>query len=376
VGSVGSVTRLSVATDFPPLPTLCTGDDEEHKFLLGGISTLAKPQQPAPHTFSAIDDALNGLPTFNNDFSDLDSDDEFVNGLVNFPPTEDIPYIGDKRQRLTPFSSEEDDFLSEGSFEEFEDEEAFAIAGLPSPPESGASRRGSEDTTANMKLKVRKSKSPKKSASFSDSDTSDMTSFIKKAQANVTSRGNGAQTETSSHQQPHHSQSQAGSSDNAIASGSDAPMPTPQTVNRRGRKQSLTEDPSKTFVCTLCNRRFRRQEHLKRHYRSLHTQDKPFECTECGKKFSRSDNLAQHQRTHGATAIVMGVLENGQLAPQPYDENESTALSHILADAAARAAEDTTSSSEGGHSMRDSNSPTPSLDSKKSNKKRKRDESE
>lgn len=84
----------------------------------------------------------------------------------------------------------------------------------------------------------------------------------------------------------------------------------PAPANRRGRKQSLTEDPSKTFVCELCNRRFRRQEHLKRHYRSLHTQEKPFECNECGKKFSRSDNLAQHARTHGSGAIVMDLIED------------------------------------------------------------------
>ena len=88
--------------------------------------------------------------------------------------------------------------------------------------------------------------------------------------------------------------------------------PTP--ANRRGRKQSLTEDPSKTFVCELCNRRFRRQEHLKRHYRSLHTQEKPFECHECGKKFSRSDNLSQHARTHGSGAIVMGVFDDNDAA--------------------------------------------------------------
>jgi hypothetical protein len=67
-------------------------------------------------------------------------------------------------------------------------------------------------------------------------------------------------------------------------------------------------------VCELCNRRFRRQEHLKRHYRSLHTQEKPFECNECGKKFSRSDNLAQHARTHGSGAIVMNLIDDADVA--------------------------------------------------------------
>jgi len=72
----------------------------------------------------------------------------------------------------------------------------------------------------------------------------------------------------------------------------------------------------------------------------------------------------------------MGVLEDGRLAPQPYDENESNTLSHILAEAAARAAEETTSSSDGGNSAHDPQSPSPSLDDKRSPKKRKRDESE
>jgi len=94
------------------------------------------------------------------------------------------------------------------------------------------------------------------------------------------------------------------------AAGNAGSASVPTQTNRRGRKQSLTEDPSKAFVCEICQRRFRRQEHLKRHYRSLHTQDKPFECTECGKKFSRSDNLAQHSRTHGSGAIVMDLIDN------------------------------------------------------------------
>jgi 5-methylcytosine-specific restriction endonuclease McrA len=111
-----------------------------------------------------------------------------------------------------------------------------------------------------------------------------------------------------------HESGQGSNADNAVNSSSDENGSTPVApTSRRGRKQSLTEDPSKTFVCTLCSRRFRRQEHLKRHYRSLHTHDKPFECTDCGKKFSRSDNLSQHQRTHGTGAVVMGVLETSEI---------------------------------------------------------------
>lgn len=69
--------------------------------------------------------------------------------------------------------------------------------------------------------------------------------------------------------------------------------------SRRGRRATASdEDVSKAFVCDECNRRFRRQEHLKRHYRSLHTREKPFECDKCAKRFSRSDNLTQHARTH------------------------------------------------------------------------------
>lgn len=102
----------------------------------------------------------------------------------------------------------------------------------------------------------------------------------------------------------------------------------PAPANRRGRKQSLTEDPTKTFVCELCTRRFRRQEHLKRHYRSLHTHDKPFECNDCGKKFSRSDNLAQHARTHGAGAIVMNLIDGSESGYDMMAQQQSHVQEH------------------------------------------------
>ena len=66
----------------------------------------------------------------------------------------------------------------------------------------------------------------------------------------------------------------------------------------RGRKPSPILDASKPFGCEYCDRRFKRQEHLKRHIRSLHICEKPYGCDICGKKFSRSDNLNQHLKTH------------------------------------------------------------------------------
>lgn len=73
-------------------------------------------------------------------------------------------------------------------------------------------------------------------------------------------------------------------------------MGVPQKT--RGRKPSLVPDLSKQFGCEFCDRRFKRQEHLKRHVRSLHMGEKPFECHICNKSFSRSDNLNQHIKTH------------------------------------------------------------------------------
>ncbi|GAA5970205.1 hypothetical protein JCM8115_000774 [Rhodotorula mucilaginosa] len=46
-----------------------------------------------------------------------------------------------------------------------------------------------------------------------------------------------------------------------------------------------------------CTAAFKRSEHLRRHYKSVHRGEKPFPCTVagCGKMFSRKDNLQQHQ---------------------------------------------------------------------------------
>lgn len=56
------------------------------------------------------------------------------------------------------------------------------------------------------------------------------------------------------------------------------------------------------FKClySLCGKRFKRQEHLKRHM-NVHTGSRPHKCKfpGCRKSFSRKDNMQQHLKMHG-----------------------------------------------------------------------------
>jgi C2H2 transcription facotor len=361
-------TLTKTAAEFPALPTLCAGDDEEHRYMLGGETFTNSTAETHAKQFNFSVPTHHILPTFDQ-FSDLDSEEDFVNGLVNFPSTDNVQFFGNKRQRTDSTAdlvSLDNDFISEDDFEdfeEFEDSEQFAVACLPSPPASGSERE------------VKKEKRAKKSKAHCDEDSSEFDNLVRSRKYTVPmNAASGAPPQETSNegQQNTTAPSQSGSSEtNTNKMGGSETGATPQqpTVTRRGRKQSLTEDPSKTFVCELCNRRFRRQEHLKRHYRSLHTGDKPFECHECGKKFSRSDNLSQHARTHGSGAIVMGVLEDGEVHDGHLDPTSDGEQIHTLGSAlyhvaAAASGSDTESSSEGRSSDNDS----------QSRKKRKRSE--
>ncbi|KAF2156881.1 hypothetical protein K461DRAFT_289253 [Myriangium duriaei CBS 260.36] len=253
-----NLTVSSFASEISSLPTLCPGDDQEH--LKGNVS-------PAKlHNISVNDFAMSGLPTFEPLF-DLQSEDAFAIDASH------------KRQRTNSGASQEVAFFGDSSFSE----DDFSTGAILSP---------ASDFSA-----------------FSDPVSFEMTrrTPVKSNMVDL-SHYNTPATTQQKQSSPH------GSMHSVMSSPSQSsPVNGHQsTGTRRGRKQSLTDDPSKTFVCTLCSRRFRRQEHLKRHYRSLHTHEKPFECTDCGKKFSRSDNLSQHQRTHGAGTVVMGLLPSEQ----------------------------------------------------------------
>ena len=294
------------AHDLPPLPNLSC-EEEEPRAVVGSASvTLPVNENPSPSFSSSTQDPLSSLPTFDS-FSDLDSDDE-LNRLVEFHPAANAVYMGGKRQRMHSYLVEDDGFLSEHSLEDSDDSETFIPNGLPSfewTQTAQPQAESEEEPIEEPKIKKRSNRKSRKTTADEEAEA--------KALAACESSGDCC------------------SDDGSVEDSESAPI----SVNRRGRKQSLTEDPSKTFVCTLCSRRFRRQEHLKRHYRSLHTQDKPFECNECGKKFSRSDNLAQHARTHGGGSIVMGVLDASDAGSVSFDDqHDAGALGQVMYEAA------------------------------------------
>ncbi|PYI04968.1 C2H2 type zinc finger domain protein [Aspergillus sclerotiicarbonarius CBS 121057] len=70
--------------------------------------------------------------------------------------------------------------------------------------------------------------------------------------------------------------------------------------------------------CTICDRRFKKTEHFKRHERS-HTKEKPYECSICHKRFSRSDVLSRHAKGHNQPATNAA---SGPVAclPKPTDQ--------------------------------------------------------
>ncbi|TID27509.1 hypothetical protein E6O75_ATG00276 [Venturia nashicola] len=336
------------SSSYNSLPTLCPGDEEAQSLMLRGELFSPKAQDhkaTAQHCFN-----VSGLPAFEPLF-ELDEEEAHS----HFHPAENVHYLGNKRQRTDLAAFDQESLLSEDSFGDFEEE--LSAPGLLSPYDTDVSFSSQDD----MKPKSKR-RSTKRARGQEDAE-SEVQSSTKDSKSRSASDAE------------HSEQDQQDVNENAVASSDDAQIPPPpQPISRRGRKQSLTVDPTKTFACNLCSRRFRRQEHLKRHFRSLHTGDKPFECTDCGKKFSRSDNLSQHQRTHGTGSIVMGVLDGSRMRlpmqHQQYVTQEASQMGAILYDAALAASANITSSSSSCSSMSDRDS----MSDRKSNKKRKRND--
>ncbi|KAK4230760.1 hypothetical protein QBC38DRAFT_356379 [Podospora fimiseda] len=296
VGTVNS----TLAPEYAALPAFCPGEEEDQKFVLRGEAFAKTSSLPHTATFEfGFNNGLhNNLPsTFASieDLSDLDSDDDFVNGLVNLGENTALSVISRSRSSSDAESLGHSSYRCDDDFEEFEDSDILNLAAAVA---ADSCHEGDGHGHGHQHKRQKRSKASCSSLPIMSAAADSATS----QEAQTPSNQGSAAPETTTNSSDANSTVGDGATPNSSS--------TPAPVNRRGRKQSLTEDPSKTFVCEICSRRFRRQEHLKRHTRSLHTQDKPFECTECGKKFSRSDNLAQHARTHGSGAIALDLLDN------------------------------------------------------------------
>lgn len=279
--TVSATSNPTLAPEF----TVSSLGEEDLKCLGQGFINTSVLSRP---TFDFSPYVAHGLPSL-EELSDFESEDDLSNLIGLGEVSRPRACTGSSVVSLGHGS-----FIGEEDFSLEEHDSFIFAASLPSPP---SSVEAIED--------AHKDKRQKKNNNVGEKDTSSMQSTMHTA---AVDNQTATSQEAADHASPVPSDSNASSEDPETPATS-APVPT----NRRGRKQSLTEDPSKTFVCDLCNRRFRRQEHLKRHYRSLHTQEKPFECGECGKKFSRSDNLAQHARTHpSGGAFVMNVVDNAE----------------------------------------------------------------
>ena len=356
--------------EIPTLPTFLSLNEEDDSLLLGVQPILAKPQQLASAFDTLAETTLHGLPTFKN-FADLDTESDFVTDLTR-PSSDDTVYLGSKRQRLDLISFAEEDFLDEDRLEELEDNDrATTQETQPSVMETESTSMPPAEASAEKPKK--KSPSPRRTTKKSREGS---TASETKSSEPAKPLPDTDHAEDTPETEPTVEAAQETPSTPIASQHTDPSLSvdSQQPVARRGRKQSLTDDPTKTFVCHLCTRRFRRQEHLKRHYRSLHTGEKPFECTDCGKKFSRSDNLAQHARTHGSGAIIMGILGDGEI-PTGEDafNGDNGGFGAVLFEAAQQAAANVSSSSSSSDSVHEP-SPVPSTESSKSGKKRKREE--
>lgn len=267
-----------------------------------------------PRIFNSKDVTYLSMPQpiFHNldQSTELDVGDNIFCGFPNYSIPDASFYLTTKRQRTdSGISMTNGPIINPCEFHELDESGSysqFAVACPLSPP-SSIPERDRKNAKRSKKLKKMASELPLQK----DNNESDI-QFKPESYSSESKNDdkNTKSTDTSS----------SGVSEKSKLSD----LSKTQQVTRRGRKQSETEDLTKTFVCESCNRRFKRQEHLKRHYRSVHTQEKPFKCHECGKDFSRSDNLSQHARTHGNGSIVVGLLEEAEMS-----SNVSANCEHI-----------------------------------------------
>ncbi|KAK4058368.1 hypothetical protein OIO90_000526 [Microbotryomycetes sp. JL221] len=137
--------------------------------------------------------------------------------------------------------------------------------------------------------------------------------------------------------------------DQAVRYAKPGTIPGPGEIAYAG----LTKDgrAKKMFECKApeCGKIFKRSEHLKRHIRGVHLDDKhitgqtAFQCQwpDCGRLFARHDNLSQHLRTHRSPSMTeidfAEALQSYFKEPQTRSVEQAEARENALIDQAMHA---------------------------------------
>lgn len=99
--------------------------------------------------------------------------------------------------------------------------------------------------------------------------------------------------------------------ENAESDG-DADQKTGSPPMESNRSTSPVSNRQGQFVCTVCNKTFRRKAYLRKHMNN-HTDDRPYPCQYCGKVFRSLTNRAKHVLNHavGPKTFTCNVCGNG-----------------------------------------------------------------
>ena len=74
----------------------------------------------------------------------------------------------------------------------------------------------------------------------------------------------------------------------------------------------------KTFICQLCDKRFKTSYDLQRHCRDVHLDERPFQCQKCEKAFKRRWHLMDHQSVHSREKPYQCPIRYGHSDERPF----------------------------------------------------------
>lgn len=103
---------------------------------------------------------------------------------------------------------------------------------------------------------------------------------------------------TQQQQQPSSSSSTATSNDAPVQKGHACDVCHKVFADRSLLSKHKIAHAEAKHICNTCGRAFVREDKLRRHFRSVHSNERPFVCEVCNKAFARKDKLQEHAKHH------------------------------------------------------------------------------